>query len=299
MYNHHLSKVHVQPSPVQSTCLSKGQQFCASTDSVCTAFACPKYMYSHRLSKVQHFCASTIRLYVQPLHVQSTAVLCINDQIVYIYSHRLSKVQQFCASTIRLYVQPSPVQSTPVLCINYQTVCTAITCPKYTSSVHQLSDCMYSHHLSKVYQFCASTIRLYVQPSPVQSTPVLCINYQTVCTAITCPKYTSSVHQLSDCMYSHHLSKVHQFCASTIRLYVQPSPVQSIPVLCINYQTVCTAITCPKYTSSVHNYQTIQLPTGTKEMTFNFPRGLVCKESAIYTIMYKTTSHRVNYFLKW
>ena len=94
------------------------------------------------------------------------------------HSHHLSKVQQFCASTIRLYEQPSPVQSTPVLCINYQTVCTAIACPKYSSSVHQQSDCMYSHHLSKVQQFCASTIRLYVQPSPVQSTAVLCINYQ-------------------------------------------------------------------------------------------------------------------------
>ena len=153
-----------------------------------TAITCPKYSSS--------------------VHQQSD---CMN-------SHRLSKVQQFCASTMRLYAQSSPVQSTAVLCINYQTVCTAIACPKYSSSVHQLSDCMYSHRLSKVHQFCASTIRLYEQPSPVQSTPVLCINYQTVCTAIACPKYTSSVHQQSDCMYSHHLSKVQQFCASTIRL---------------------------------------------------------------------------------
>ena len=146
--SHHLSKVHVHPSPVQSTC---------------TAIACPKYMYSYRLTKV----------HVQPSPVQSTctAIACPK----YMYSHRLTKVH-VQPSPVQVHVQPLPVQSicTAIPHPKYsssvhqqsdsvynQTVSIVIACPKYTSSVQQLSDCMYSHHLPKKYQFCTSTIRFY------------------------------------------------------------------------------------------------------------------------------------------
>ena len=153
---------------------------------------------------------------------------------------------------------------------------------------------MYSHHLSKVHVqplpdqstctaiACPSTCTAIAcpkymyshPPSKVHCTAIACPKYsssvhqqsdsvynQTVSIVIACPKYTSFVHQLSDCMYSHHLPKKYQFCTSTIRFYTA---------------------------TNRHERDDLQLS-----------RGLVCKKSAIYTIIYKTTSHRVNYFLQW